>query len=65
MTTANMTLETGLGLKHKGAPAIVFQPLATADFKQIVSETEELLPARPRTPAPRSRPTTTSTATAG
>src|ERR671915_254728 len=43
MTTANVTLETGLGLKHKGSTAIVFQPLATADFDSIVAETEELV----------------------
>jgi hypothetical protein len=43
MTTAQVTMETSLGLKHRPAAGIVFQPLATADFKQIVSETEELL----------------------
>jgi hypothetical protein len=43
MTTANVTFETGLGLKHRGVAGIVFQPLATADFKQIVTDTEELL----------------------
>jgi hypothetical protein len=43
MTTANVTLETGLGLKHKGSAAIVFQPLGTADFDSIVAETEELV----------------------
>ena len=43
MTTANITLETGLGLKHKSCAGIVFQPLATADFRAIVTETEELL----------------------
>jgi hypothetical protein len=45
MTTAQITLDTGLGLKHKGAAGIVFQPLETADFDEIVSETEELLRA--------------------
>ena len=45
MTTAQITLDTGLGLKHKGAAGIVFQPLETADFDGIVSETEELLRA--------------------
>jgi len=45
MTTAQITLDTGLGLKHKSAAGIVFQPLETADFNQIVSETEELLRA--------------------
>ena len=43
MSTAYVTLETGLGLKQRDASAIVFQPLATADFSEIVSETEELL----------------------
>lgn len=43
MTTAQITLETGLGLKHRGVAGIVFQPIATADFKQILDETEELL----------------------
>ena len=32
MTTAQVTLETGLGMKHTGAAGIVFQPLETADF---------------------------------
>ena len=45
MTTAQVTLDTGLGLKHKGATAIVFQPLETADFEGILKETEELLRA--------------------
>jgi hypothetical protein len=43
MVTAQVTLDTGLGLKHKGVAGIVFQPLGTADFEGIVSETEELL----------------------
>ena len=43
MTTANVTLETGLGLKHRETAGIVFQPLATADFDRILAETEELL----------------------
>ena len=43
MTTANITMDTGLGLKHRGRAGIVFQPLGTADFQQIVKETEELL----------------------
>jgi hypothetical protein len=43
MATAQVTLDTGLGLKHKGATGIVFQPLETADFEGILSETEELL----------------------
>jgi hypothetical protein len=43
MVTAQITMETGLGLKHKNAAGIVFQPLGTADFQQIVRDTEELL----------------------
>jgi hypothetical protein len=43
MTTAQITLDTGLGLKHKNAAGIVFQPLATADFQRIVEETNELV----------------------
>ena len=43
MTTAHIGLEAELGLKHGSRAGIVFQPLATGDFKQIVTETEELL----------------------
>ena len=43
MVTAQITLETSLGLKHRNAAGIVFQPLATGDFQQIVRDTEELL----------------------
>jgi hypothetical protein len=43
MVTAQITMETGLGLKHRNAAGIVFQPLGTADFGQIVKDTEELL----------------------
>jgi hypothetical protein len=43
MTTAQVTLDTGLGLQHRGAAGIVFQPLGTADFQQIIDETNELL----------------------
>ena len=43
MTTAEVTLETGLGLQPKGSAGIVFQPIGTADFDGIVSDTEELL----------------------
>jgi hypothetical protein len=43
MTTANVTLETGLGLRSRACAGVVFQPIATADFKEIVTETEELL----------------------
>jgi hypothetical protein len=43
MTTAQVTLETGLGLTHRQTAGIVFQPLGTADFEGILAETEELL----------------------
>jgi hypothetical protein len=43
LTTAYVDLETAQGVKTRGAAGIVFQQLATADFAQIVSETEELL----------------------
>jgi hypothetical protein len=43
MTTAYVTLSTSHGIESKGVAAIVFQPLATADFESIVSEMEELL----------------------
>ena len=43
MTTAQVTLDTGLGLKHKQAAAIVFQPLGTADFQSIVKDMQELV----------------------
>src|SRR4051795_5468317 len=43
MVTAQITIETGLGLKHRNSAGIVFQPLGTADFGQIVRDTEELL----------------------
>ena len=43
MTTAQVTLEMTLGLKSKGSSAIVFQPLATADFEGIVRDMEEVV----------------------
>jgi hypothetical protein len=43
MTTAYVTFETGMGMTHRNAAGIVFQPLATADFGQIVKDSEELL----------------------
>jgi len=43
MTTCQVTLETGLGMKHRDVAGIVFQPLPTADFQQIVKDTEALL----------------------
>jgi hypothetical protein len=43
LTTAYVDLEAAQGIKTRGAAGIVFQQLATADFAQIVKETEELL----------------------
>ena len=43
LTTAYVDLETAQGVKHRSAAGIVFQNIATADFAQILSETQELL----------------------
>jgi hypothetical protein len=43
MTTANVTMELEMGLKTAGKAAIVFQPLATADFEAIVRDMEEVV----------------------
>src|SRR3954451_198370 len=43
MSTAAVTLELELGLKTTGRAGIVFQPLATADFEQIVRDMEEVV----------------------
>jgi hypothetical protein len=43
MTTAYVTMETGLGITSAGSAGIVFQPIATADFDGILKEAEELL----------------------
>ncbi len=43
MSTAYVSLQTGLGIAPTGTAGIVFQPLGTADFEAIVSETDELL----------------------
>src|SRR5918997_3037091 len=43
MTTAHVTLEMELGLTSSGKAAIVFQPLATTDFEQIVRDMEEVV----------------------
>ncbi len=45
MSTAYVTLEASLGITSSGAAAIVFQPLATADFSAIVTEMEEVVRA--------------------
>jgi hypothetical protein len=43
MSTAQVTLELELGLASVGKAAIVFQPLATADFEGIVRDMEEVV----------------------
>jgi PspAB-like protein len=43
MSTAYVTMETSLGLESAGRAAIVFQPLATADFDGIVRDMEEVV----------------------
>jgi hypothetical protein len=41
ITTAYVTLEAEHGIVTNGAAAIVFQPLPTGDFQQIVADVEE------------------------
>ena len=41
ITTAYVTLQAGQGINPAGAAAIVFQPLPTGDFQQIVADVEE------------------------
>ena len=43
MTTAHVTLQTGLDMKSAGSAGIVFQPINTADFEQILRDAHELL----------------------
>src|SRR3954468_6305251 len=43
MSTAQVAMETGMGLNSAGKAAIVFQPLATADFEGIVRDMEEVV----------------------
>lgn len=43
MSTAYVELEARLGIAHRDAAGIVFQPLGTADFKAILDETNELV----------------------
>jgi hypothetical protein len=45
ISTAYVTMQTGLGMRSRGAAAIVFQPLATADFESIVRDMEEVVEA--------------------
>jgi hypothetical protein len=43
MSTAYVKLDMELGLRSTGKAAIVFQPLATADFEQLVRDMEEIV----------------------
>jgi PspAB-like protein len=43
ISTAYVTLETSLSITTRGTAAIVFQPLATADFESIVRDMEEVV----------------------
>lgn len=43
ISTAYITLETSFGVKPRGVAGLVFQPLATADFAQIVRDMEEVV----------------------
>jgi hypothetical protein len=45
ITTAYVTLETTLEIKTRGTAAIVFQSLATSDFRSIVTDMEEVVRA--------------------
>ena len=45
LSTAYVLFQTQLGIESRGAAAIVFQQLSTADFSQIMSDTEELVRA--------------------
>jgi hypothetical protein len=45
MSTAYVTLQTGLSITSRGTAAIVFQPLATTDFESIVKDMEEVVSA--------------------
>jgi hypothetical protein len=43
MTTAQVHLETALGIAHRQRAGIVFQAVDTADFSSILAEAEQLL----------------------
>jgi hypothetical protein len=45
ITTAYVTLQTGLSITSRDTAAIVFQPLATADFDSIVKDMEAVVGA--------------------
>lgn len=43
MATAQVTLEISLGMKSRGVAAIVFQQIASADFKTMITDAEQLI----------------------
>lgn len=43
LVTAEITLSTELDLQPRGLAALVFQPIDTGDFRQILKDAEELL----------------------
>ena len=43
ISTAYVTLDTSFEVKPRGVSALVFQPLATGDFAQIVRDMEDLV----------------------
>jgi hypothetical protein len=43
MATAQVTLEISLGMKSRGQAAIVFQQIASADFKELITDAEALI----------------------
>ncbi|QEC50033.1 hypothetical protein FSW04_22310 [Baekduia soli] len=43
ITTAAVALEAGPAIVTRGSAAIVFQPLATGDFRQIATDMEEVV----------------------
>jgi hypothetical protein len=45
ISTAYVTLQSASGLSSRGCAAIVFQPLSSADFRAILTDTEEVVRA--------------------
>jgi hypothetical protein len=45
LTTAYITMESTLSVTTRGAAAIVFQPLATGDFANVLKDVEEIVRA--------------------
>src|SRR6059058_1118735 len=45
LATAQVTLETELGLKPAGVAAVVFKPLSSGDFRRVSGDVEQLLQA--------------------